>query len=252
MYKRIIPCLDIRGGRVVKGKKFQNVQDVADPITLAKTYEKDGADELFILDITGEDRPTFLSIISQIREAISIPITVGGGIRRLSDAKETIEAGANKVAVTSAAITHPHLLTDMKDAFTSECVVLSIDAGQVSDGKWHAYTQGGKHDTGLDVINWAQEGVRLGAGEILLNSIDTDGVKSGFNLPLNEAVANAVPVPVIASGGAGELQHFASILSGKVAAALAASVFHYGDIHINVLKNYLKNNDIPIKEYEDD
>lgn len=248
MTKRIIPCLDIRDGRVVKGKKFQNMQDVADPVTLAKKYEDAGADELFLLDITGDDRKNFLSIVADIRASLSIPLAVGGGIRTFSDAKATIDAGANKVAVTSAAITNPRLLTEMADAFGSEKVVLSIDAKKTGKEKWHAYIQGGKKDTSLDVVDWAKQGVHLGAGEILLNSIDADGVKAGYDIALNEAVANATSVPVIASGGAGEKKHFASVLAGKTNAALAASVFHYGTIDLTDLKTYLQENNIPTKE----
>lgn len=248
MVKRIIPCLDIRAGRVVKGKKFQNMQDVADPITLAKQYELAGADELCLLDITGDDRENFLAIVGDLRAALSIPITVGGGIRTFADAEATIAAGADKVAVTSAAIAHPAILTEMAEAFGSERVVLSIDAKEVAEGKWHAFTQASKNDAKLDVIAWARQGVSLGAGEILLNSIDADGVKEGYNITLNEAVANAVDVPVIASGGAGEKEHFAAVLAGKTSAALAASVFHYGTIDLADLKVYLKENNIPIKE----
>jgi len=248
MTKRIIPCLDIRDGRVVKGKKFQNMQDVADPVTLAKQYEAAGADELFLLDISGDDRENFLSIVGDIRASLTIPLAVGGGIRSFSDAEATINAGADKVAVTSAAITNPALLTEMTEAFGSKKVVLSIDAKRIDENKWHAYIQGGKKDTGLDVINWAKKGVQLGAGEILLNSIDADGVKEGYYIALNEAVANAVSVPVIASGGAGEKEHFANVLSGKTNAALAASVFHYGSIDIAKLKTYLQENNISIKE----
>lgn len=248
MVKRIIPCLDIRDGRVVKGKKFQNVQDVADPVTLARAYEAAGADELFLLDITGDDRENFLAIVRQIRSALSIPLAVGGGIRTFADAEATIAAGADKVAVTSAAIARPELLAEMAEAFGSERVVLSIDAGEVNERQWHAFTQGGKNDTGLDVIDWAKQGVSLGAGEILLNSIDADGVKEGYNIALNEAVANAVDVPVIASGGAGVKEHFSAILVGKTNAALAASVFHYGSIDLADLKAYLKEHNIPIKE----
>lgn len=249
MKKRIIPCLDIRDGRVVKGKKFQDIQDVADPIELAKLYDVDQADELFILDITGKDRPSFLQMIRDISEAVDIPLSVGGGIRTIDDVREVLNAGAQKVSITSAAIDNPELLKAAAESFGSERVILSIDAGSVEENKWHAFTAGGKNDTGLDVIEWAKRGEALGVGEILLNSIDTDGVKSGYNLTLTAAVANAVNIPVIASGGAGEMDDFKTVLTdGRANGALAASVFHYDEINITDLKEYLLNFDIDVEE----
>lgn len=249
MKKRIIPCLDIRNGRVVKGKKFKDIQDVEDPLTLAKKYEREDADELFILDISGKDRDNFLAIVKEIANSIAIPLSVGGGIRSIDDVEAVLKTGAKKVSITSAAIDNPSLLKEASDKFGSERIVLSIDAKQVADNKWHAFTSGGKTDSGLDVIEWAKRGEQLGVGEILLNSIDTDGVKDGFNIELNRAVNEAVHIPVIASGGAGEMIHFKDVLTDGLAnAALAASVFHYDEIVITDLKEYLLNFDIDVEE----
>lgn len=240
MKKRIIPCLDIRNGRVVKGKKFQDIQDVANPLDLAKKYESEGADVLFLLDITGDDRETFLQIVRDIRTATSLPLYVGGGIRSLDHVEETLAAGATKVSITSAAIANPELLKDAAEKFGKDKIILSIDAKQVSDGKWHAFTNGGKKDSGLDVIEWAKQGEQFGVSEILLNSIDMDGVKAGYDLALNKAVSEAVSIPVIASGGAGEIEHFTTVLNEQYAsAALAASVFHYDEIKIQDIKKAL-------------
>ncbi len=250
MMKRLIPCLDMRDGRVVKGKKFQNIEDVADPVTLAKQYEADGADELFILDITGRDRPQFLSILKEITQAISIPVTCGGAIRTKDDVRDVLDSGANKASITSAALDHPDLIKQISDAFGSERLVLSIDAKQVAEGSWHAFTQGGQHDTKRDVIEWAKTGQALGAGEILLNSIDRDGIKDGYALDLNQAVSDAVSIPVIASGGAGTLEDFKRVFTEtKVSAALAASVFHYGEIQLTDLKAYLREFEIDVEEF---
>lgn len=250
MSKRLIPCLDMRDGRVVKGKKFQNVEDVADPVSLAKQYEADGADELFILDITGEDRPQFLAILKEITQSISIPVTCGGAIRTVNDVGEVLNSGAKKASITSAALDNPNLIKEVSDAFGSEAIVLSIDAKQVAPSKWHAFTQGGKLDTKRDVIEWAKTGERLGAGEVLLNSIDSDGVKDGYALDLNKAVSDALSIPVIASGGAGDLADFKRVFTEtNVSAALAASVFHYGEIHLTDLKEYLRNFEIDVEEF---
>src|SRR5690625_2438576 len=249
MRKRIIPCLDIRDGRVVKGKKFQNVQDVASPIDLAKQYEMDQADVLFLLDITGNDRATFLNVIKEIADTTTLPLYVGGGIRTIEDIGAVLQAGAKKVSITSAAIQQPSILKEATDIFGGEQIILSIDAKHVASNKWHAYTKGGKYDSALDVIEWAKQGEALGVGEVLLNSIDADGVKEGYDLTLNIAVCTAIDIPVIASGGAGEQTHFRDVLSkGKASAALAASVFHYGEIKITDLKEYLTNCDIVVKE----
>lgn len=249
MKKRIIPCLDVRDGRVVKGKKFKNIQDVADPVSLAKKYEIEHADELFILDITGNDRPAFLQIVKEIAAAVRIPLFVGGGIQTVEDVAAVLETGATKASITSAAITQPNVLKEAIDIFGGDKLILSIDAKEVAPNTWHACTNGGRVDSGLDVIEWAKRGEELGVSEILLNSIDADGVKDGYQLPLNQAVAEAVSIPVIASGGAGEMEHFVTVLTeGKVDAALAASVFHYEEINITDLKEYLLNFDIPVEE----
>lgn|SRR5690625_1469235 len=248
MMKRIIPCLDIRDGRVVKGKKFQNVQDVAEPVELAKQYEADRADVLFLLDISGDDRATFLQIVREIHVALSIPLYVGGGIRTVEDVVTAIEAGATKVSITSAAIERPELLAEACSVVGGDKVILSIDAKEVADGKWHAFTRGGREDSGRDVIEWAQFGERAGVSEVLLNSIDTDGVKDGFHLALNKAVQESIGIPVIASGGAGSIEHFYEVLAGGYAnAALAASVFHYGEFTIREVKQYLAERGVNVK-----
>lgn len=241
MQKQIIPCLDIRDGRVVKGKKFQNIQDVADPIQLAKKYAKDGADILFLLDITGNKREEFLQIVKNIKQAVKIPLYVGGGIRKLQHVEECLLAGADKVSITSAAIKNPTLLKEASEKLGKDKIILSIDAKKVANNKWHAFTAGGKEDAGLDVINWAIFGEKSGVSEILLNSIDADGVKSGYDLALNKAVSEAVSIPVIASGGAGKIEHFTTVLNeGYASRALAASVFHYEEIEIQAIKQALK------------
>lgn len=249
MIKRIIPCLDIREGRVVKGKKFKDIQDVANPVELAKKYESDQADCLFLLDISGTDRNTFLTIVQDIAEQTTFPLLVGGGIRSLEDIEAVLDAGADKVSITSAAIEQPTFLQEAVDQFGGDRIILSIDAKSVAEHTWHAFIKGGKEDTKINAIEWAKKGQQAGVSEILLNSIDADGVKTGYNLPLNQAVSNAVSIPVIASGGAGELGHFRDVLQDGVAdAALAASVFHYDEIHITDLKEYLLNFDINVKE----
>lgn len=240
MQKHIIPCLDIRDGRVVKGKKFKDIQDVAQPLELAKQYEQDGADVLFLLDISGDDRESFLQIVRDIRAATTLPLYVGGGIRNANHVGETLAAGATKVSITSAAIAEPELLEEASEQYGGDKIILSIDAGAIAKNTWHAFLRGGKEDSGLDVIEWAKHGERAGVSEILLNSIDTDGVKSGYNLALNKAVTEAVSIPVIASGGAGTIEHFTTVLNGGYAAsALAASVFHYGEIAIRDIKQAL-------------
>src|SRR5690625_1862122 len=249
MYKRIITCLDIRDERVVKGKKFKDIQDVADPLSLAKRYEEEQADELFILDITGKDREQFLRIIKELADNLSIPLSVGGGIRSIDDIKEVLDSGASKVSITSAAIANPSLLGEATRQFNSKKIVLSIDAKKVTLNKWHAFTGGGKSDSGLDVVEWAKRGEQLGVGEILLNSIDTDGIKDGYDLSLNKTVAEAINIPIIASGGAGKQEDFKAVLTkGQADAALAASVFHYETINIIELKKFLHDFDIPLKE----
>ena len=251
--KRIIPCLDVDKGRVVKGKKFKNIQDVADPVELAKNYNAQGADELIFYDITAsnEGRSIFVDIVEQVAKEISIPFTVGGGLRTVEDIQKVLRAGADKVSINSAAVKNPKLLSDTRDKFGKPCVVLAIDTKKVADGRWGVFINGGRVDTGKDAIEWAIEAEKLGAGEIVVNAIDEDGEKDGYNLELNRQIAEAVNIPIVASGGAGKLEHFKETLTeGKSDAALAASVFHYGDIDIRELKQYLKSNNIPIREVE--
>lgn len=249
--KRIIPCLDVDKGRVVKGKKFQDIQDVADPVELAKKYNEAGADELVFYDITAsnEARNIFVDIVEKVAKEISIPFTVGGGIRTIDDIQQVLRAGADKVSINSAAVKTPELLKEGAEKFGSQCIVLAIDAKKVADNKWSVFINGGRLDTGLDAVEWAIEGERLGVGEIVINAIDADGEKNGYNLELNRQIAAAVNIPIVASGGAGELKHFAEALQeGKADAALAASVFHYGEIEIKDLKAYLKKLNIPVRE----
>jgi len=247
--KRIIPCLDIRNGQVVKGINFKNIAEVGDPVTLARNYCAQDADELVFLDITAssEKRKTLLSLVERIAEAINIPFTVGGGISTVADAGLLLRAGADKVSVNSSAVKNPHLLTDISAQYGSQCVVLAIDALMSSTG-WKVTTHGGKVTTTLDAPSWAQCGVALGAGEILLTSMQQDGVRTGFDIPLIRAIERKVNVPIIASGGAGDCRHFKDVFKhAKADAALAASIFHYGDISIPKLKNYLKEEKIPVR-----
>lgn len=248
--KRIIPCLDVRDGRVVKGKKFANIQDVDDPVALAKYYKEEMADELVFYDITAsnEKRDIFLNIVERTAEQINIPFTIGGGIRSIEDFTRVLKAGADKVSVNSAAVLRPELIREAALKFGSQCVVLSMDVKQKTKGDWTIYINGGRIDTGIDAIEWAKRGVSLGAGEICLNSIDADGIKEGYSLELTKLVSESVQVPVIASGGAGKMEHFLDVLrEGKADAALAASVFHYKEIRIDDLKDYLKANGVPVR-----
>lgn len=247
--KRIVPCLDVDKGRVVKGKKFQNIVDVDDPVKLAKFYVEEGADELVFYDITAsyENRKIFLNTIEKIAEEINIPFTVGGGISTVNDFYEVLRAGADKVSVNSSAVKNPSLITEAAMKFGNQCVVLSIDAKKNGED-WNVYINGGRLDTGKNAIDWAIEGEMLGAGEIVLNSIDMDGVKKGFDISLTKRVSEETKLPVIASGGAGSFEDFLNVLKdGKADAALAASVFHYGQIRIKELKKYLNQNDIVIR-----
>lgn len=248
--KRIVPCLDVNQGRVVKGKKFQNIQDVADPVVLAKQYSDKGADELVFYDITAssDDRDIFLDIVEKVAAEISIPFTVGGGIRTVEDVHRVLRAGADKVSINSAAVKNPSLLTEAALKFGSQCVVLSIDAKTTDKNQWSVFLNGGRADTGWNAVEWATRGEKLGAGEIVINAMDVDGVKEGFHIPLTKQIAEAVNIPIVASGGAGSIEHFATVLTdGKADAALAASVFHYGEIQIPELKDYLAQNNITIR-----
>ncbi len=248
--KRIIPCLDVRNGRVVKGKKFKDVQDVEDPVSLAKFYRNEMADELVFYDITAsnEKRDIFLNVVERTSEQINIPFTIGGGIRTIEDFNKVLKAGADKVSVNSAAVLRPELIREAALKFGNQCVVLSMDVKWLSEGRWTIYINGGRIDTGIDALEWAKKGVELGAGEICLNAIDSDGVKEGYSIELTKLVSESVNVPVIASGGAGKKEHFLEVFEkGKADAALAASVFHYKEIKIDELKEYLQDNGVPMR-----
>jgi cyclase len=251
MAKRIIPCLDISNGRVVKGIKFADLVDAGDPVQCAIAYNEAGADEIALLDLTGspESRNTIKNIVEKVAEKISIPLTVGGGIRTIEDFNQILLAGADKAAVNSAALKQPGLIKEAAIKFGSKCVVSAIDAKRRQDGSgWDVYINGGRINTGRDVIEWAQEVEKLGAGEILLTSVDCDGTKAGYDIMLTKAVSEAVNIPVIASGGAGDYKHFKEvIIEGKADAVLAASLFHFGEINIMELKKYLKSQGIKVK-----
>lgn len=248
--KRIIPCLDVRNGRVVKGTNFQGLQDVSSPVELGKFYSDNGADELVFYDIiaSAEGRKLFTDILTQVASTIFIPLTVGGGINTLDDFDRVLKCGADKVSVNSGAIRNPQLVHDAARLYGDQCVVLSADVKRV-DGQFRVFAKGGREDTGMEAIGWIKKCVDNGAGEVVLNSIDTDGVKGGFDLPMLEAVSNAVDVPVIASGGAGCAEDFVTLFERlpKVDAGLAASIFHFGQVKIPELKQLLKENNIPVR-----
>ena len=248
--KRIIPCLDIKNGRVVKGTNFQGLADVSSPIELAKVYSDSGADELVFYDITAsvEGRQLFTDVLRQVASQIFIPLTVGGGINTVDDFDRVLKCGADKVSVNSGAIRNPQIIYDAAQKYGSQCVVLSVDIKRV-DGQFRVFAKGGREDTGLDAIEWIKKGVALGAGEVVVNSIDTDGVKAGFDLEMLQAVCDVVNVPVIASGGAGSMAHFVELFKTipDIDAGLAASVFHFGQIAIPELKQELRNNDIIVR-----
>jgi cyclase len=241
--KRLVPCLDVDRGRVVKGVRFVALRDAGDPVECAARYDAEGADELVFLDITAsaEDRAIVLEMVRRVADAVFLPFTVGGGVRGLADAEALLRAGADKVAVNSAAVAEPALLTRLAERFGSQAVVLAIDARARAAGGWEVYVRGGRAATGRDAVAWAREGAERGAGEVLLTSMDRDGTCDGFDLPLTRAVAGAVSVPVVASGGCGSAAHMAEVLTeGGASAALAASVFHYGQIRIPEAKAYLR------------
>ena len=248
--KRIIPCLDVRNGRVVKGTNFQGLKDVSSPVELGKYYSDNGADELVFYDITAsaEGRRLFTDILTQVASTIFIPLTVGGGINTLDDFDRVLKCGADKVSVNSGAIRNPQLVHDAARLYGDQCVVLSADVKRV-EGQFRVFAKGGREDTGMEAISWIKRCVDNGAGEVVLNSIDTDGVKGGFDLPMLEAVSNAVDVPVIASGGAGCAEDFVTLFKTlpKVDAGLAASIFHFGQVKIPELKQLLKENNIPVR-----
>lgn len=248
--KRIIPCLDVHDGRVVKGVNFVNLKDAGDPVEIAKAYDKAGADELVFLDITASNdaRNIILNLVYKTAEQVFIPFTVGGGIRTVEDFREILMAGADKISVNSAAIKRPELISEAAYKFGSQCVVVAIDAKRREDGSFSVFLNGGRIDTGLDAIEWAKKCSMLGAGEILLTSMDADGTKAGYDLELTRAVSDAVNIPVIASGGAGNLMHFKEALTlGGADAALAASLFHYRELTIEGVKNYLHSEGIPVR-----
>ena len=248
--KRIIPCLDIDKGRVVKGVNFVNLVDAGDPVEIARAYDKIGADEIVFLDITAssDGRKTAVDILSRASEQVFIPLTVGGGIRTVEDFRQLLAAGADKIAVNSAAIQNPQLISEAALRFGSQCVVLAVDAKQNERGGWDVYLNGGRVRTDLDAIEWIRRAEKLGAGEVLLTSMDKDGTKSGYDIALTRAAAEAVNIPVIASGGAGRREDFADVLTeGGADAALAASLFHFGEINMKELKDYLAGRGIPVR-----
>lgn len=250
--KRIIPCLDVDAGRVVKGVRFVAIRDAGDPVEIARRYDQEGADELTFLDITAsaDERDTMVHVVEQVAGEIFIPLTVGGGIRTLEDIRRLLNAGADKVSINSAAVRRPEFVAEAAERFGSQCIVVAIDAKAVAEApsRWEIFTHGGRQTTGLDAVDWAQRMVRLGAGEILLTSMDRDGTRRGFDLALTRAVSEAVEVPVIASGGVGTLDHLAEgILEGQADAVLAASIFHFGEYSIREAKCHLRDRGIEVR-----
>lgn len=248
--KRIIPCLDVKDGRVVKGIQFLQLREAGDPVELAKHYDKEGADELVFLDISAshEGRETMVQVVEKVASELAIPFTVGGGIRKVEDIHRLLRAGADKISLNTSAVQTPSLIQEGAEAFGSQCIVVAIDAKREADGSWGVYTHGGRTRTGLDAIEWARQVVELGAGEILLTSMDSDGEKKGFALELNRKISEAVQVPVIASGGAGAADHFYDVFTeGKADAALAASIFHFHETSVGTVKAYLDERGIPVR-----
>jgi imidazole glycerol-phosphate synthase subunit HisF len=248
--KRIIPCLDVKNGRVVKGVSFVNLRDAGDPVELAKRYSEEGADELVFLDISAshEGRETMVGVIERTAANVTIPFTVGGGINSVEDMRRVLRAGADKVSMNTSAVKRPELIKEGAEVFGSQCIVVAIDARAREDGGWEVYTHGGRQAAGLDAVEWAKKAEELGAGEILLTSMDCDGQKAGFALELTRTISEAVQIPVIASGGAGTREHFYdAFTSGKADAALAASIFHYEETSINEVKQYLQDHHIEIR-----
>ena len=248
--KRIIPCLDVRDGRVVKGVNFVNIRDAGDPVELARFYSDQGADEIVFLDITAtsDGRSTVADVVERTAEQVFVPLTVGGGIRTLEDFRQLLRAGADKISVNSAAVKDPGLISRAAERFGSQCVVLAIDARRRPEGSYEVVVAGGRTPTGLDAVEWARRGEALGAGEILLTSMDADGTKAGFDLEMTRAVTQAVSIPVIASGGCGSLEHFAQVFAETDCdAALAASLFHFGELTVPQVKEYLRKRKIPVR-----
>ena len=248
--KRIIPCLDVRDGRVVKGVNFVNIRDAGDPVELAKYYSDQGADEIVFLDITAtsDARDTVADVVERTAAQVFVPLTVGGGIRTLEDFQRLLRAGADKISVNSAAVARPELIAEAAERFGSQCVVLAVDGRARGDGSWEVVVAGGRKPTGIDLIEWVKRGEALGAGEILLTSMDADGTKAGFDLAMTKAVTDAVSIPVIASGGCGSLVHFAEVFEKTGCdAALAASLFHFGELTVPQVKDYLREQGIPVR-----
>lgn len=248
--KRIIPCLDVDNGRVVKGVKFVNIRDAGNPVEIARRYDQQGADEITFLDITAssDNRETMLHVVEQVAEQVFIPLTVGGGIRAVSDVRRMLNAGADKVGINTAAVARPDFVKEAADHFGAQALVVAVDAKQVAPGRWEVFTHGGRQPTGLDAVEWAVRMAAYGAGEILLTSMDRDGTRDGFDLPLTRAVADAVPVPVIASGGVGTLDHLADgVLTGGADAVLAASIFHFGEYTVGDAKRRMAERGIEVR-----
>lgn len=253
--KRIIPCLDVTNGRVVKGVNFLELRDAGDPVEIARRYDEQGADELTFLDITAssDNRGLILHIIEQVASQVFIPLTVGGGVREVDDVRRLLNAGADKVSINTSAILNPKLVAEAADRYGSQCIVVAIDAKQVNAAdsatpRWEVFTHGGRKPTGLDAVDWAKRMVALGAGELLVTSMDRDGTKIGFNLALNKAISDAVDVPIIASGGVGNLQHLVDgVKLGGADAVLAASIFHYGEFTVNQAKHYMRDHGIEVR-----
>jgi len=248
--KRIIPCLDVKGGRVVKGTNFVGLRDAGDPVELARRYDAERCDELVFLDITAsnEQRDTIVQVARDCASQVFIPFTIGGGVRTPEDMRKMLKAGADKTSVNSAAVKNPDIIRQGAEIFGRQCVVLAVDAKKTGEDKWEVFVNGGRTPTGIDVIDWVKKGTELGAGEILLTSMDADGTKDGYDIPLTRAVSEAVDVPVIASGGAGRMEHFYDVLTlGKADAVLAASVFHYGQFTIRQVKEYLRDRGIEMR-----
>ncbi|HEX8962487.1 MAG TPA: imidazole glycerol phosphate synthase subunit HisF [Rhodocyclaceae bacterium] len=248
--KRIIPCLDVSAGRVVKGVNFVSLRDAGDPVEVARRYDEQGADEITFLDITAssDERDIILNIVEACAEQVFIPLTVGGGVRKIEDVRRLLNAGADKVSMNTAAVNNPDLVAEASAKVGSQCIVVAVDAKQTSPGKWEVFTHGGRKNVGLDAIEWAKRVADLGAGEILLTSMDRDGTKNGFDLALTRAVADAVPIPVIASGGVGTLQHLADgVTQGRADAVLAASIFHYGAYTVRQAKEFMRERGIEVR-----
>ena len=246
---RIIPCLDVNAGRVVKGTKFLNLRDAGDPVEVAKRYNVEGADEVVFLDITAssDERPIMLDVVRRTANEVFIPLTVGGGLRTVEDIRQMLNSGADKVSLNTSAVNNPELIKKASKRFGSQCIVVAIDAKRSKKGKWKVYTHGGRKETSLDVIEWSKKAEKLGAGEILLTSMDCDGTKDGYDLALTKAVSKKVKIPVIASGGAGKKSHFKDASNAGASAVLAASLFHYKEMTIKELKKYLKSNKIQVR-----